>query len=275
MSLIIISAEDKDIEGLIAQRVAGATSYQRLGPEQLPQIAAEFNLPADKLADALEKTPSAVMRRNTKRLAHWQACIEAGVLDRLRADNIVCWGLSAHLFVQGVSHALRVRLLMDQQRQAELFAQSRNISPAKAQKELSAIRRKREQWVQAVYKMDEFDATLYDLVINLEQIDPDEAVEAITKAIGYRKFKPMTYSLHSLADLALAAQVKAVLAESLTDFRVQSRDGQVMVTTKALKRERQKKAAAIKELAGRVPGVQYVEVHLINYVIRQAAESLV
>jgi hypothetical protein len=47
----------------------------------------------------------------------------------------------------------------------------------------------------------------------------------------------------------------------------------VVVTSKALKREKRKKAAAIKEIAGQVEGVEFVEVHLINYVIREAAES--
>ena len=79
--------------------------------------------------------------------------------------------------------------------------------------------------------------------------------------------------MKSLAESALAARVKTKLLESMNDVRVQAHDGRVVVTSKALKRERQKKAAAIKELAGQVEGVEYVEVHLINYVIREAAES--
>jgi hypothetical protein len=115
---------------------------------------------------------------------------------------------------------------------------------------------------------------MYDLVVNLEQIDPDEAVHTITNAAAYRKFKPMTYSIKTLAENALAAKVKTRLLDTMSDVRVQARDGRVVVTSKALKRERQKKAATIKELAGKVEGVEFVEVHLINYVIREAAESL-
>jgi hypothetical protein len=98
-------------------------------------------------------------------------------------------------------------------------------------------------------------------------------VETIAGAVAYRRFQPTTYSASCLADLALAARVRAKLLESLTDVRVHARGDKVVVTSKAMKRERRKKAAAIKELAGTVEGVGFVEVHLINYVIRAAAES--
>jgi hypothetical protein len=76
-----------------------------------------------------------------------------------------------------------------------------------------------------------------------------------------------------LAEDALAARVKAKLLTTMADVRVEADDGRVTVTSKAMKRDRQKKAAAIKAMAGEVEGVEFVEVHLINYVIRAAAES--
>ena len=157
---------------------------------------------------------------------------------------------------------------------AEKIAAAQGISIKRAEKSIQDAIRKQAQWSQSVYGIDESDPSMYDLVVNLEQIDPDEAVRTIAGAAAYRKFKPMTYSTKTLAESALAAKVKTRLLETLSDVRVLARDGKVVVTSKALKRERQKKAAAIKELAGRVEGVEFVEVHLINYVIREAAESL-
>lgn len=274
MSLIITSAEDPKVEYEIAKRVADAIGYQCLGPELLSTVAEKYNLPAEKLPTALEKQPPSILRRNARRFFHYLACIEAEVTERLKADNIVCWGLAAQLYVLGVSHVLRVRLLAGRARLVALMAKDRNISTAKAEKELAKVLAGREQWSLSVFNQNESDPSFYDLVINLTQIDPDEAVNAVSQAVAYRKFTPNTYSIHSLADLALAAKVKAVLSASQTDFSVNARDGRVVVTAKAMKRERQKKAAAIKELAGGIEGVQFVEVHLINYVIRQAAERI-
>lgn len=273
MSTIIISSDIAAIEKQIALQVAEKLGYQTIGPEILPQIAAKNDMTVEKLSAALEKSPSAIRREASKRWLRYLACIEADVLERMKADNLVCWGLAAHLYVMGVSHALKVRLLPDMQAQAQKIAKDNNITEKKAMRQIETQQRKRELWANSAYGRSELDPSMYDLVINLGQIEPDEAVGTISGAVGYRKFQPMTYSMKSLAEGALAARVRAKLLASMADVRVEASDGRVKVTSKALKRERNKKAAAIKELAGSVDGVEFVEVHLINYVIRAAAES--
>ncbi len=273
MPIIIISSDLAQSAQPIAQAVADALGYQCLGPEVLADAAAKYNVQAEKLSEALGNDQSKFRKMRTKRRSQLLACAEAEVLERLMADNMVCWGVAAHLYVQGVSHAMKVRLLVNVDQEAEKLAGQRGIAAARVAKSISTAIRKQEQWAQTAYSLDESESSMYDLVVNLEQIDADEAVRTITGAIAYRKFKPMTYSRKSLAEIALAAKVKTRLLESLSDIRVQARDGKVVVTSKALKRERQRKAAAIKEMAGQVEGVEFVEVHLINYVIREAAES--
>jgi cytidylate kinase len=272
MPIVLISSDAIGCEQQIAKATAEKLQYQLLGPEILPEIAAKQGIPTEKPAAALLNTPS-LWRPGQSR--HWYqhlAFIETEVLERLKSDHIVCWGLAAHLYVRGVSHALKVRLLSVEKRAAAM-AEKRGISLQRSKRIIENARDKRRQWSEAAFNQNELEPSMYDLVINLDQIDPDEAVGTIAGAVGYRKFQPMTYSVRSLAEIALAARVKAKLLESLTDVRVEARGATVVVTSKALKRERQKKAARIKELAGAVEGVEFVEVHLINYVIRAAAES--
>jgi len=273
MPIVIISSDATQAAEKIAKATAKAVNYQCLGPELLSDIAAKYKLPADKMAEAMGVSKSPWRRMRPRRRTQILSCIEAEILDRLQADHVVCWGLAAHLYVQGISHALKVRLLIDEDQQVKEISEQRKISAKKAAKWLQGEMRKKEQWSQSAYGQNELDPTMYDLVINLGHIDPDEAVRTISGAVAYRKFQPMTYSIKSLAGNAMAAKVKAKLLETLNEIRVQARDGKVVVTSKALKREKQKKAAAIKEIAGQVEGVEFVEVHLINYVIREAAES--
>lgn len=274
MPIIIISSEVAESAGQIAHATADALGYKCLGPDVLADIAAKHAIPADKLSEALGNTPSTFKRMRSKRRSQLLAHLEAEVLDRLRQDNIVCWGLAAHLYVQGVSHVLKVRLMVNSQQEAEKIAQQRGIAVQRATKLIQDLIRKQAQWSVSAYGLNESEPSMYDLTVNLGQIEPDEAVRTIAGAAAYRKFRPMTYSIKTLAENALAAKVRTKLLETIGDIRVQARDGKVIVTSKALKRERQKKAAAIKELAGQVEGVEFVEVHLINYVIREAAESL-
>jgi len=273
MPTIIISSELAEPEKEIISGTAKSLDYKILGPDLLKEIASDHDIPIEQLREALEATPAAWRWKRSKRWSYHLACIESEVLERLKADNIVCWGLAAHLYVEGVSHALKIRLVSDRTQRVGAIAKEKNISQQRAEKILNDEERRRQQWSTAAFGHDELNPSLYDMVLKLGQIAPDEAVQAIASAAGYRKFKPMTYSIKNLNDIALAAKVKTKLLVSLTDVSVEAMDGKVVVTSKALKRERQKKTTMIKDIAGAVEGVEYVEVHLINYVIREAAES--
>ena len=61
--------------------------------------------------------------------------------------------------------------------------------------------------------------------------------------------------------------------EKYPDVNVTAEGSTVVVRTKALKREKRKKAENIRALASKIPGVDYVEVHVVSNIFRQAAES--
>ena len=61
--------------------------------------------------------------------------------------------------------------------------------------------------------------------------------------------------------------------EKYPDVTVTAEGTTVVVRTKALKREKRKKAENIRALAGQIPGVSYVEVHAARDIFREAAES--
>ena len=272
MSIIIISSDSKKIEEDIAEKVAAVMDYNRLGPKLLTDVAANYQIDPVKLREALETTPSVFKNMPSKNWRHYLSCIEAEVFDRLLKDNIVCWGLPAHLFVTGISHVMKVRLLASGQRIGKI-AEQKGITVDRAEKLIADELRQRKKWSLAAYNLDETDPSQYDLVINLDQIDPTEAAITITNAIEYRKFQPMTYSIKCLSNLALAARVNARLLESMVNIKVQARDNSVVVFTKASNRQKRKKIAAIKELAGNIEGVGYVEVHVKKNILEDAAKN--
>jgi len=262
MSIFIISSDAREIEENIAEKVAEAMAYKLLNRDILATVAAKHQIDADKLSEALKTTPSLFNKLPSRQWRYYLACIEADVLEKLMADNIVCQGLAAHLYVTDVSHAMKVRVLSGNRQGIQTVAEKRGISLQKAEKWLASELMQQKKWSLAAYNYDETDLTRYDLVINLDQIDPAEAVKTITGAAEYRKFQFMTYSMKCLSDLALAAKVNGALLESMEDIRVQARDGSVVVLTRASSRQKRKKIESIKELAGSVEGVSYVEVHV-------------
>lgn len=262
MSIIIISADTGEIEEIIAQKVAETMGFTTLDHHILAEVASTHGIDPDQLDEALKTTPSLFKKMTAKQWRYALSCLEAEVLDRLLKDNIVCHGVAAHLYVTGVSHAMKVRILKGKNRVIKEIVQQRGLSLEKTERCCAAELEQRKKWSKAAYGFDETDLSQYDLVINLDQIDPEEAVKTIAGAAEYRKFQVMTYSMKCLSDLALSARVNTVLLNAMTDISVQSHDGSVVVTAKASNRQKRERIALIKEMAGKVDGVRYVEVHV-------------
>lgn len=271
MPVLILSSENKEIENEIAQKIAQNLEYTSLNWEFFSEIAHKYTLDSKKLMDAMNITPSILKRMPSKQWYYYLSCVEAEVLERLLEDNCVCWGLAAHLYVAVVSHVLKVRLIGGH----ESIPQSdkRNMTPDKIKKIIAEQERSRENWSMTAYNKKEAHPGLYDMVINLDQVQPDEVVETLSTTMGYPRLKAMTYSINNLTDRALAAKVKNVLLKSLTDIQVEAQNGTVVVTTTSMKREKSKKVGAIKKLAGQVDGIGYLEVHWNKDMLTEAAMS--
>ena len=272
MSIIIISSDSYGIGRDMAKSTAEAMGYDFLGREILGRVTVKYEIPEERLIKALEEYPS-FFGKSLKLWNRHLAYIQEAVMSDLLKDNLVCQGLAAHLYVLGVSHALRVHILSDAEESVRQLVSQEGISTEKARKRFNREKKRRRRWSMEAFNLDETDPSQYDLVISLSKIDPDEAVKLIGETISYRRFKPMTYSIKCIHDIELAARVRAALLERFPDVRVHASSGVVVVKTTALKREKKKRMNIIREIAGGIQGVEYVEVHVINDFFRQSAES--
>jgi len=210
---------------------------------------------------------------SSKAWKQYLAYIQEAVLGMLLDDNVVCHGLAAHLYLLGVSHVLKVSLLEGRGARAGMIAKQARVSQEKAKKIVRRKENQRKRWSIEAFGRDETDSSFYDMSINISQIDPEEAVSMLVTATGYRKFKPMTYSMECMRDRELIGRVHVALLKGFPNARVQARGGTVVVEIKALKREKSRKVSAVKELVGKISGVHHVEVHIIKDIFREAAES--
>ena len=272
MAVIVISSDFYETGREIAESTAKVLGYDCVGREILGRVADRYQVAETKLTQALNQTPS-VLGLPSRLWKRCLAYIQEATLTELLKDNKVCQGLAAHAYVTGISHVLRVRVLSDAEKRAERLATQEGMSLGRAMKVLEREKKASRRWSMDAYRVDETDPSRYDLVISLSQIDRDEAVKIMKETVAYARFKPMTYSITCLQDLALSSRVRAELLGRFPNVRVSASSGTVIIETTTLKREKEKKARAIKESVAKIPGVEYVEVHVINDLLRQAAES--
>jgi len=260
MSSIIISIDFSYMGEQIAPKLADALGYQYLGLPFLDDVASDYGVPRDRLVQALnsEAFSWAASRRNSRLQLSF---LKAAVWERFLSENIVCEGLAAHLYIREISHVLTVRLLSDPKLVTNRIAAEKVVAPKKARKILEKRVHRRRHWSRRYFGLDDFDPSIYDMVLSLSQIEEDKAVEVIKDMAGYRKFQPMTYSLQCTKDGALAAKIEACLLPENPNIKIQVRDGNVVLKPSSLRGVKGKQAEKLKEMVNKIPGVEYVEVH--------------
>ena len=273
MPVILVSSEHADTGAEVARVVADRLGYRLLGPEILTDVAIEHGVESSRLIEALEAPPS-LLGLSSELRSRYLAFIEAAVCAELVHDGVVCHGLAAHLYVTGVSHVLKVRVLCDRETRAVELAEQGELSVRKARTALAREVTARRRWSKAAYGRDETDATLYDLVVKIGQIRSDRACGVIAETAGDRAFRAMTYSMKRLDDLLLQSRVRAVVSEQFPGAQVAVLNGRVTVRVTALKRDRKRHQELVEELVGGVQGVATFEVEILEDFLGEAAESL-
>jgi hypothetical protein len=266
---VIIVAADVYSEGReIAEQTAAGLGYRYLDREVIGEISRIWDVPEKYLLKVLDES-APLGGVFGKRLKRHRAIIQREVLRVLLQDNVVCHGLCAHLYVLGVSHVIRVRLLSlppstgpdNREDEAEMDC----IAEAG-----SGYQKCCRYWSLKDAESDQQDTGRYDLVIRTKGVPASDSVQLLTEAVEDPKLRANTYALNCLKDLELAARVRARLLETFANVNVEVNAATVVVKTRLSKRSRNRKIETIKRMVGDISGVSYVEVHALNGLLSKA-----
>jgi cytidylate kinase len=233
MAIITISRGTYSAGKTIAEKLAERLGYPCVSQENIFDAAKEFGIPETELNAALIKPPGFLKLVPGKRIAIVNV-IRAALLTMSRGGNLVYHGFAGHLLLQGVSHVLKARVIasMDYRIQAAISRHGDTREQAVAR-----IKRRDTQsiyWSRFLYGVDWQDATLYDVILNLERISIDGAMETLMHMIELEEFKPTEASCQSFEDLLLGSRVWAELTKDprtrSANVRVEAHLGSVTIT---------------------------------------------
>ena len=273
MSIITISRRTYSRGKEIAEEVARLLGYECVGREVLRSASEQFEVSEEKLYRATHDAPSLLgMTPNVRK--RYIAYVKAAFAAYMLKDNVVYHGPAGELLIQGLSHLLKIRITASLEDRIDLKMQRDNISEKDAQKSILRDDEQHGKLMKWVYGKDDTDASLYDLVINVSQINVEKAVEIITSTVKHKKFQPMTYSIKLIKNIELSCRVAANLIDVDPDIRVRSEDGKVHIHTKASGRAMKKNVAVIEEKTMKLPGVVSVEVHMAEDLFERIAGEM-
>lgn len=206
MSLITISRGSYSKGREIAEMVAQKLDYECISRDILIEASKDFNIPELKLVRAIHDAPSFFDKFSLKKEKYINY-IQTAILRHFERDNVVYHGLAGHFFVAGVSHVLKVRIIADMQERVKLEAEREGISRERALEILKKDDEERRKWSMDLYGIDTNNPNLYDLVIHINRITVDHAVDIICETVKLKEFQTTSASQQFLSGLVRLSEV--------------------------------------------------------------------
>ena len=205
MGIITISrgSYSRGIE--IAEKIAQKLNYDCISREILLSASNEFNIPEIKLIHAIDNAPSIFDHiKGGKR--RYVAFIRQAFLEYIQKDNVVYHGFAGHFFTRDIPNILKVRVIANIQFRVKVVMERENVSEDEARKILYEIDSERRKWSTYLYGIDTNTTELYDVVIQIDCLKVDGAVDFICDLARRPCFQTTALSQQRLKELLESAR---------------------------------------------------------------------
>lgn len=229
MSIVTISRGSYSRGKEVAEKLAARLNYECLSRDVVLETCAEFNIPEIKLVRALHDAPS-VLERFLHGKERYLSYFNYSLLKHLKQDNIVYHGLAGHYWLQHLPNVLKVRIIADMEDRVKEEMKRENISAQKALYVLKKDDEERRKWGLQVHGVDSWDSRLYDIVLHINTLTVDDAVQILFETIQKPIFKTTEESKDKLENFALAAKVHSMLIEYSPHVKVSIKDRKVYIS---------------------------------------------
>lgn len=214
----------------LARRLSERLDYRCVSREVIADCAKKYNIMESDLYSKLMEAPS-LWQRLSKEHRRYLVYIQCALIDAARQDNVIYHGYAGHLFLEGVRHALKIRL--NAPFEARVRAEMAEYSKEREEAETYIKRadEERNRWVKFLYDREWHDPMLYDLSINMQNITVDIICDMVERAVASPEYKTTEASVKELTDLSTECEIRAAIA---SDDRLWSEDVSVSVNGSAV-----------------------------------------
>jgi cytidylate kinase len=261
MSIITISRGSYSHGKEVAEKVAQRLGYHLVAREVLLEASENFNVPEAKLLMTMENAPS-LLDRFTNWRERYIAYIQASILMNFQRDNVVYHGMAGHFFVKGIPHVLKVRVIVDLEDRVKLVMARNGQSRKEALRTVKKLDEERSRWSLQLYGIETGDPSLYDLVLHLQRLSIDDAVDIICHTIKLKRFQTTVEAQSLMDDLVLAAQVKTTIIDLKPEVDVSAKDGIVQIRFEARSRREVEMVEEIEGVVKKIPGLKDLKIDM-------------
>lgn len=264
MGIITISRGSYSRGTKIAQKLAEKLGYECVSREILLEASKDFNVPEVKLMHAIQNAPS-VLDRIKYGKKQYIAFIRKVLLEHIKKDNVIYHGLAGHYFTRGIPNILKVRIHADLDYRIQVIQKREQVSEEKARQIIQKIDSERSKWSMYLYGQDTTTPELYDIILRIDSLDIDEAVDALANIARRPCFQSTPESLNTINDKFLAACVYSAIIANFPDANVKCKDGIVMISLESSISAEEKIKKKMKKLTKNIDGIKEVRTFVIPF----------
>lgn len=268
MSVIAISRGSLHAAKMLAEGLKVRLEYNIISREEVIDAAKQYGIEETGLGerDIMESHPPGYWHEHSDERTHYLTCFKTALLDFAVQGSMIYHGNLAHVLLNEVPFVLRVRVNAPLLDRVKPLMESENISKEAAIEKIKDMDYRRRLWTQFLYDAEVIDPIFFDLILNLERITINDAIEMVAVEVAKGPFQPTEASLQALRDLRLASIVKCRLMSSPAtrglklNVTANSSDGSVLVTGALPPDAHQTREADIQAVVGSVESVKSVTV---------------
>lgn len=249
MAIITISRGSFSGGKRLADCLAERLGYRCIDRDIIVERAAAYGASQDDLRNALEKPPSFWDRFKHKKYVYL-TIFQAALTEEVRSGKAVYHGHAGHLLLRGVSHVIRARIIAPMKFRVAVVQDALKLGPTEALAHIAKIDQDRTRWTQYLYGVNWGEPSLYDVILNLESMDIQEACDIIAGMATLKCFEETALSTEAMNDLAAASKVRATLVchPSTVDLELDVSAHGGTIAVKGSVRDRDQ-LAAVRDLA--------------------------
>ncbi|MDH3800373.1 MAG: cytidylate kinase-like family protein, partial [Desulfobacterales bacterium] len=218
-------------EGPVVQEVIARTGYRHIiDNEIVAEASRRSGLTESKIKRSFTSRTS-VFNNFTHEKERSIAYIKLVVADMIATDNVLITCFSGQLIPKTISHILRVCLIAPIKHRIAAASRQQGVS----EKEAAKLVLKREEdcthWIDSLFSTgDPWDAALYDIVLPIDKMAPEDAAALIADYAGKDVVKTTAASKQALEDFRLAAQTEVAMISEGHMVDVSAMNGVVTLT---------------------------------------------
>jgi cytidylate kinase len=211
MAIITISRGSATGGLLLAEGLSKTLNYKIVRREDILQGTARFGVAAAKLEKFLFGPPT--FSDDFKHdIRNYLAFFQAALCEYIQKDDVIYLGNVGHMLLRDIACVLSIRLIAPPEFRIEKLVERGKMTREQASAYIDKIDAQRRAWTLLLYGVDWLNPSLYDLTINLESMNIDNAVEIAATAAKNKKLSETDQCFKSIDNMLLSTKIRAELA---------------------------------------------------------------